>query len=189
MRFHEIFEDVSSEELIKINNLLNSQVWMPDSMMNTDGPVIKLVLPRTAHFAQRAAQRGETSNINAKEIAMLLAAAKSDPSNPFYDQLQRFAYEDNAHHTIQVKDPVSGLSVPLSIEHNKDAYYSDEDKAVASDRRGKLVPKNVAIAKTIMRRSDISPVDTNAHHNSTYNDKNSERARQWNRYSDLATGK
>lgn len=185
MRFFEIFEDVSPEELRSIEKLLNDKVWMPQSMMKTGGPVLKLVLPKNAHFSQRTAERGESQNITAREIANLLAAAKSDPSNAYYDALQKFAVDDDASHTLNIKDPVSGLKIPVSIEHNRDAFYTKPDSAVAGTRDGKAVPKNVAKAKSIMRSPDISPADTVAHPNAGYNDKKAEKDRAWNRYADL----
>lgn len=185
MRFFEIFEDVSPEELSTIEKLLNDKIWMPQSMMKDGGPVLKLVLPKTAHFAQRTAERGKSQNISAKEIAKLLAAAKSDTSNPYYDALQKFAIDDDANHTLNIKDPISGLRVPISIEHNRDAFYTKSGSAVAGTRDGKSVPKNVAIAKSIMRSPEISPVDTVAHNNNGYNDRQAEKDRAWNRYSDM----
>lgn len=185
MRFTEIFEDVSPEELSSIERLLNDKVWMPSSLMKSDGPVIKLVLPKNTHFSDRTAQRGSEQNISAKEIATLLAKAKSDPSNPYYDQLQKFAVDDNANHTLNIKDPISGLKIPLSIQHNRQAFYSTPDSAVGGTKNGNPVPKNVAFAKSIMRDRGISPVDTVAHPTPGYNDPGAARERSWNKYADM----
>lgn len=185
MKFCEIFEDVSAKELNTIQDMLNSKVWMPDSLMKQNGDVIKLVLPQQSHFSQRTQERAASQSINAREIATLLANVKSDPSNPFYDELRRFSVDDNANHTINVSDPISGLTIPLAIRHNRDAFYTSPDSAVGGTRSGERVPKNIAMAKSILRRPMIGPVDTNAHDSDTFNTKQSDYERSWNRYSDL----
>jgi hypothetical protein len=158
MRLWELFEDISSEELDAIQNVLNRQVYMPPLAVKTGGNVIKLQLPKNQHFGDRAvSDRGIEQNYTAKELASLLLRARTDPSLGFAHIISNGAawngpgdYDPNGA-GIKIKDPETGLLIPFVVKPNPEAQRPVTPTTVMTATG--LQPKNIFKAKSIMRKA------------------------------------
>ena len=154
MRFMEIFENVSPSDIQNIQNKLNSNSWMPEKLMALNGPVIRLDIPKKGHFDQRRNERSSEQDISPEEIETLLFKAKTSDLSPYKEILDKYSKMDDVNTTVKIKDE-DGLTIPLAITHNNRAIYTSPESAVAGDKNGRRVPKNIAFAKTIFRKPPI----------------------------------
>lgn len=156
MRLFELFDAPATPGNIgALEKALDDNYYQPADKVKKNQPVLDVEIHDgpNSHFVQRYNQRAKKADFGLKDIAKLLAAAKTGAIPGYKDELDALSREDHPHDSVVIQDKgANPLTIPVIVEPNPEAAKSTDGNPVAVSRNGRKIPKNQLIPKTVYRK-------------------------------------